>query len=86
MPGKMTCFASGADDGTVRLWDVRMDTEIAIFGDQKFPDDGINSVCFSNSGRVLFAGTDNKFVKSWDTLTNLGPFEYYDYGYECSIT
>ena len=86
MPGKMTCFASGADDATIRLWDLRMESEVSVFCDSRFPGDGVNAISFSNSGRVIFAGTDNRYLKSWDVLTDGPPFEYFDYGYQCPIT
>mgnify|MGYP000933761327 FL=1 len=85
MPGKVTTFASGADDGTVRLWDIRMDSEVAIFGDPRAPGEGINSVEFSESGRVIIAGTDYNCVKYWDVLTNGSPLKDLDYGFKCPI-
>jgi len=73
MPGMLTCFASGSEDGSVRLYDLRMDKEISVFID-KDNNDGINSISFSPSGRVITAATDSRLLKCWDTLFDLDPF------------
>lgn len=33
MPNMLTCFASGSEDGSIRLYDMRMDREIAVLID-----------------------------------------------------
>jgi len=60
-------FASGGDDNTLRLWDVRADRELNCMtttgGAQS-----LTSVGFSSSGRLLFAGYDDANCHVWDTL------------------
>jgi guanine nucleotide-binding protein G(I)/G(S)/G(T) subunit beta-1 len=60
-------FASGSDDGSCRIFDVRSDCELASF---TVPNATVcvTSVAFSLSGRLLFAGYDDNVVRIWDTL------------------
>lgn len=62
-------FASGSDDSTCRLWDLRCHQEVNMFKKQSILC-GISSVKFSNSGRILFGGYDNHMIMGWDTLAN----------------
>lgn len=59
-------FATGSDDATCRLFDVRAYSEINLFGNDKILS-GITSVSFSNSGRLLFAGYDDYNCYVWET-------------------
>ena len=67
-------FASGAADGTVKLWDVATNTTIATL---KGHTDGIKSVSFSSNGKMLASETWDKTVKLWDveTGTNIATLE-----------
>ncbi|XP_076465619.1 guanine nucleotide-binding protein subunit beta-5-like isoform X2 [Babylonia areolata] len=60
-------FASGSDDATVRLFDLRADGEVICFGKDSiiFP---CNAVDFSVSGRLLFCGYSDHTVGMWDSL------------------
>lgn len=62
-------FATGSDDSSCRIFDMRCYGEI-----NKFANDsiicGITSVAFSKSGRLLFAGYDDFNVYAWDTLSD----------------
>uniref|UniRef100_A0A8C4QHD2 Guanine nucleotide binding protein (G protein), beta 5b n=1 Tax=Eptatretus burgeri TaxID=7764 RepID=A0A8C4QHD2_EPTBU len=49
-------FATGSDDATCRLYDLRADREVAIYSKESIIF-GASSVDFSLSGRLLFAGT-----------------------------
>lgn len=60
-------IATGSDDSTCRLFDMRADKEIAIFSKESIIF-GVNSVDFSVSGRLLFAGYNDYTVNIWDTL------------------
>ena len=58
-----TILASGADDGTVRLWDITTRERLAtLAGDIS----GVNSVSFSPDGTILASGADDGTVRLWD--------------------
>ena len=60
-------FATGSDDASCRLFDIRADRELNTYT----PDNilcGITSVAFSISGRILFGGYDDWTCNVWDTL------------------
>lgn len=58
---------TGSDDATCRLFDLRADKEIAVYSKESIIF-GSNSVDFSVSGRLLFAGYNDYTVNVWDTL------------------
>lgn len=60
-------FATGSDDATCKLFDLRADRELNSYQHDNILC-GITSVAFSISGRVLFAGYDDYNVNVWDTL------------------
>ena len=63
--------ATGADDGTCRMFDIRADQQINIYkpaGMKAGVKAGVTSVAFSKSGRVMFAGHEDFNVNVWDTL------------------
>jgi WD40 repeat protein len=71
--------ATGSDDFTLRMFDMRALAEVACFSDG---DDGIvlsenkrvrigggvTSTCFSLTGRYLFAGYEDNKAIGWDTI------------------
>ena len=59
-------LASGADDGTVKLWDVATGAMIATLEGHT---DGVTSVSFSPDGSTLASGADDGTVKLWDVAT-----------------
>ncbi|KAK3927510.1 Guanine nucleotide-binding protein subunit beta-5a [Frankliniella fusca] len=59
--------ATGSDDSTCRLFDLRADKEVAVYTKESIIF-GVNSVDFSVSGRLLFAGYNDYTVNVWDTL------------------
>lgn len=59
--------ATGSDDSTCRLFDLRADKEVAIYSKESIIF-GVNSVDFSVSGRLLFAGYNDYTVNVWDSL------------------
>ncbi|XP_044263487.1 guanine nucleotide-binding protein subunit beta-5 [Tribolium madens] len=59
--------ATGSDDATCRLFDLRADKEVAVYSKESIIF-GVNSVDFSVSGRLLFAGYNDYTVNVWDTL------------------
>uniref|UniRef100_A0A1B6D8A7 Uncharacterized protein n=1 Tax=Clastoptera arizonana TaxID=38151 RepID=A0A1B6D8A7_9HEMI len=59
--------ATGSDDSTCRLFDLRADKEVAIYTKESIIF-GANSVDFSVSGRLLFAGYNDYTVNIWDSL------------------
>eukprot|EP01117_Protostelium_nocturnum_P014603 TRINITY_DN556_c0_g1_i1.p1 TRINITY_DN556_c0_g1~~TRINITY_DN556_c0_g1_i1.p1 ORF type:complete len:348 (-),score=114.41 TRINITY_DN556_c0_g1_i1:453-1496(-) len=60
-------FATGSDDTSCRLFDVRADRELMKYS-QENASCGVTSVAFSSSGRYLFAGYDDFFCNVWDSL------------------
>jgi guanine nucleotide-binding protein G(I)/G(S)/G(T) subunit beta-1 len=59
-------FATGSDDSTCRLFDIRCG-QIGEYGNDRILC-GITSVATSSSGRLLFAGYDDYACYGWDTL------------------
>lgn len=60
-------FATGSDDASCKLFDLRADRELNTYQHNNILC-GITSVAFSVSGRVLFAGYDDYNCNVWDTL------------------
>ena len=60
-------FATGSDDASCRLFDIRADRELNAFTHDNILC-GITSVAFSISGRILFGGYDDWTCNVWDTL------------------
>ncbi|KAM5235541.1 guanine nucleotide-binding protein subunit beta-5 [Ctenodactylus gundi] len=60
-------FASGSDDATCRLYDLRADREVAVYSKESIIF-GASSLDFSLSGRLLFAGYNDYTINVWDVL------------------
>lgn len=60
-------FATGSEDSTCILYDIRADAQMASFQDDSIKD-GITSVDFSISGRLLFSGANDYNCHVWDIL------------------
>ena len=60
-------FATGSDDASCRLFDIRADRELNSFTHDNILC-GITSVAFSIPGRLLFGGYDDWTCNVWDTL------------------
>lgn len=60
-------IATGSDDSTIRVFDMRADKEISQFCRRSILF-GVNSVDYSISGRLLLAGYSDYTVNMWDTL------------------
>lgn len=60
-------FATGSDDASCRLFDMRADRELNIYANNNILC-GVTSVAFSGSGRLLFAGYEDYNVNVWDVL------------------
>jgi len=59
-------LASGAKDGTVRLWDVAGERAVAVLDDY---GEEVHSLAYSPDGRILAAGGMGDGVQLWDTRT-----------------
>lgn len=70
-------FATGSDDATCRLFDIRADQELAMYSHDNIIC-GITSVAFSKSGRLLLAGYDDFNCNVWDSMRTerAGMFSY----------
>ncbi|KAI8420569.1 hypothetical protein MSG28_009025, partial [Choristoneura fumiferana] len=60
-------LASGCDDAACRLFDLRADREVARYAKDSIIF-GVNSVEWSLSGRLLFAGYSDYTASAWDAL------------------
>ncbi|XP_064618687.1 guanine nucleotide-binding protein subunit beta-5-like [Lineus longissimus] len=60
-------FATGSDDATCRLFDLRADREVCCYKKESIIF-GCNSVDFSLSGRLLYSGYNDYTVNVWDVL------------------
>jgi guanine nucleotide-binding protein G(I)/G(S)/G(T) subunit beta-1 len=60
-------FGTGSDDASVRVFDIRACSQMAVFRSKDIIC-GVTSVAFSNSGRLLFAGYDDYNCNAWDLL------------------
>jgi guanine nucleotide-binding protein subunit beta, other len=62
-------FATGSEDKTARLFDIRADQQIALY---KAPSGtpGFTSCGLSKSGRLILCGSDDMTVHCWDTMKN----------------
>ncbi len=60
-------FASGSDDASCRLFDLRADKELISYSHESILS-GVTSLGFSYSGRLLFAGYDDFNCQVWDTI------------------
>lgn len=62
-----TAFATGSEDFTTRLFDIRSDQQISQYA-AKAPDVGFTSVILSKSGRYLLGGGEDGLIHTWDAL------------------
>ena len=60
-------FATGSDDSSVRIFDMRSVSELASYRSDNILC-GVTSVSVSKSGRYLFGGYDDYNCYKWDTL------------------
>ena len=67
LPGSFCSLAAGSEEGIIKLYDIRALDVLAEFGknnsigDKKGSEFGnsINSICFSKSGQIMFASSNN---------------------------
>jgi WD40 repeat protein len=57
-------LASGADEGTIRLWDVKSHRQLAQVSAGTLP---VKTVAFSPDGRSFAAGDENGTISLWDS-------------------
>jgi WD40 repeat protein len=58
-------MATGADDATVRLWDLATLKEKAAFPAQRL----VSSVALTPDGKTLYSAGDNQAIRGWDVAT-----------------
>jgi guanine nucleotide-binding protein G(I)/G(S)/G(T) subunit beta-1 len=70
-----TAFASGSNDTTIRLVDLRADCTVNVFKESSLLESGITAVKFSSSGKLLFAAyEDSSSVIAWETMSRDGTY------------
>jgi WD40 repeat protein len=68
-----TSFATGSDDGSARLFDIRAVDQLNVYQDQEDPNEGpppsVNRVAFNSSGSIIYTGCSDGSVCGWYTLS-----------------
>ena len=64
-----TLLASGADDNTIKLWNLQTDDVKVLTGHTG----GVCSVAFSPDGSLLASGSTDKTIRLWNVQTNDKP-------------
>ena len=60
-------IASGSDDATIRLWNLKGDLLTVIEGHQSW----VNSIVFSPDGKLMASGSDDRTIRLWNLEGNL---------------
>lgn len=60
-------FATGSNDGYIKVWDTRSATIIYSLGEMVMDGRGVTALCFTPDGKYLLSGTI--VVKVWDLTT-----------------
>ncbi len=55
-------FASGSDDKTIKIWEVKTGTELSVIEGHS---NLVNAVVFSPDGQLLASGSSDNTVKVW---------------------
>jgi WD40 repeat protein len=61
-------IAIGCDDSSIKLYDLRAVGKVGKYKEEQ-GFESVQSLAFSNSGRLLFSSYSNNKIKVWDTLT-----------------
>lgn len=76
MTTDLNCFATCCQDNIVRLFDMRAYNQLSSYAtgavsgaDASIPDDGLTSLSFSRSGRIIFTGQADGTVYGFDVLS-----------------
>jgi len=65
-------IVSGTDDGTLRLWEAKLQSEIYSVVAHS---DSINAAIWSNDGRYVFSGSSDETIKMWRFVEDMGFFK-----------
>lgn len=59
-------LVSGSDDGSVKLWDLRVRRAVQSYGEKRF---AVTAVAFADAGDAVYAGGIDNVVRAWDLRT-----------------
>ncbi len=63
----MNTIAIGCDDSSIKLYDLRAIGKVGKYKEEA-GFESVQSLAFSNSGRLLFSSYNNNHIKVWDVL------------------
>jgi len=69
MPNSNYTIATCGEDFLIRLYDTRAMGKIGLYEDKS--TESANSICFSKSGRLIFASCNNMQIKVFDVAKEL---------------
>lgn len=72
-----TCIASGSNDNTINIWDIRSQRLIQHYDAH---NEAVNSITFAPNGRYLLSSSNDSTLKIWDLRQ--GHILYSLYGHE----
>ncbi|MDF0556731.1 tetratricopeptide repeat protein [Kamptonema sp. UHCC 0994] len=63
-------IASGSDDSTIKLWDIKTGKELKTFSHpSSLTNNSIQSIAFNPNGKIIASGSSDSTVKVWDITT-----------------
>lgn len=68
-----TYIGTGSDDATCRIFDIRSFGPVQLLQEDKIIA-GVTDICFSSTGRLLFASYTEPFCRAWETISKEGVF------------
>lgn len=83
LPGRLCTLAGGYENSSLCVYDLRTHYNLGEFKKEKGDKSGLESICFSKSGGLLFACyKESNFITFWKLFGNEHPFCEYEYIHE----